>query len=1058
MLNWTGKIAKFFIENGKLTFLLVVTLFISGVFSFFLTPKKYNPTIVAPAFQIIVNYPGASKAEVIEHVTKPLENLISNISGVEDIYSVSFSGGQAILNINFYVGEDFDKAKVSLNDRIQSDIDLSPFGAQRPIIKSIDPEDVPIVTIQLSSNELSNIHLRKYAFKIKDQLTEVANTGLIRVFGGSRRELAIVVDESKLIKHAVSITQIENILKQHNFFMPIGTIKGKYEYIPLKVDARINTVKDLEEVVVLTNNTVNIKIKDLAKVKFQEVELESAITHKSTGKAFKTTVLLSIAKLKNTNISKVSDDIKNKLSTINLTGDVQATILVNDGDVARNEINNLLTNLFTSIAIVVFVLIFFLDIKSAILVAVAIPLTLSSVFVVSYYGNQSINRITLFALILSLGLLVDNATVVIENISRKLQMVKRPTPDVFVSAVNEVGPGLFMSTLTTLLAFLPMAFIGGMMGPYMGPIPFFVPAALVIALGISYTINPWMASILMKKVTQEKPSYYKNVGTKVILVYKKFIRSLLECKRNRTITLSVVVIALLLSATLPALYLVKFRMLPKANVDQFYLYVDLPSGKSLEQTQKTVKKIETILFNDKNVQMTQAYIGTPPILDFNGLFKNVNSRKGYHQATIRIGLKKKEERTEVSEEIVIKLRKKLNKSELLKNVKLKLVEDPPGPPVMSTFLIRLEGNEKLIKKITKSVMTKVKRIEGVKDLDISIPAPSHTYDLIINHEEANKTNISPALIMSTLKLLYSGKVLGVLHQNQNTEQEYIQLRFNKDIRNREKNLKNIKIFNRHKIGVSLSRLVIIKKRLSNPPLFRENDKDIVYITGEMGDRSVTYAGIDTLVELVNFEALNGEAKLESWNLFGATYRTNNGEQFSITIGGEWELTLEVFRDLIIAMGVAMIVIYFVLVAQFKSFSDPLIIMSTIPLSVIGVFPGFMVLNYVQGEYFTATSMIGIIALAGIAVNNSILLLEYLNSIKEKQVSLVEALIESCAVRLRPIALTTVTTILGSMTILGDPVWAGLAWAIILGLAVSSSLILLVFPVLYYSVNINRFKA
>lgn len=1052
MLNWTGKISKYFIENGKLTFLIMMSLFISGFFTFYLTPKKYNPTIVAPAFQVIVNYPGASKAEVVEQISKPLENIISNISGVENIYSVSFSGGQAVLNVNFYVGENFDNAKVSLNDRIQSEIDLSPYGIQKPIIKSIDPEDIPIITIELSSNELSEIELRKYAYDVKDQLTNVKNTGLIRVFGGKKRELAIIIDEKKLAKNAVSATQIQRVLEQHNFYMPIGNIKGKNKYFPLKVDGRLLTVKDLEQVVVLTNNTVNIKIKDLAKVQFQEVEVENNILHKKKGETFNSTVLISVAKLKDTNISEVSDAVVNKLNKIKFKRDVQSRVIVNDGDIARNEINNLLTNLFTSIAIVIVVLIFFLDIKSAILVAIAIPLTLSSVFVASYFGGQSINRITLFALILSLGLLVDNATVIIENIARKLNGTKNPSTELFASAVDEVGPGLFMSTLTTLLAFFPMAFIGGMMGPYMGPIPFFVPTALVMALGISYSINPWMASVLMRKTVKVKPSFFSKLGTKGILQYKHFVRTILQSKKKRFIVLSLVLGLLVVSASLPAFYLVKFRMLPKANVNQFYLYADLPTGSSLEVTQQKVSQIEKILHLDKNVDMTQAYIGTAPILDFNGLFKNVESRKGFQQATIRVGLVNKEIREEISENIVMDLRKKLKASKSLTDVKLKLIEDPPGPPVQSTFVVRLEGDEEIISKEAIRVLDKVKTIKGVKDLDISIPTASYTYDLVINHEQANRTNISPALILKTLNMLYSGKTLGVLHHNKNKEQEFIQLRFNKEIRAKEESIKDIKIFNQYKIGVPLSRLVTIKKRLTTAPLYRENDKNVVYITGEMGDRSVTYAGIDTLIDLVNYSPMEGRAKLESWDLFGVQYITENGKKISIQIGGEWDLTLDVFRDLMTAMAVALIIIYFVLVAQFKSFSDPLIIMSTIPLSVIGVFPGFMALNFIRGEYFTATSMIGIIALAGIAVNNSIILLEYLNSIKEKNISLIEALIESCSVRLRPIALTTITTVLGSLTILGDPVWAGLAWAIVLGLAISSILILIVFPVLYYSVH------
>jgi multidrug efflux pump subunit AcrB len=1051
-MNWTGKIAEYFIKNGKLTSLIMVALFTTGVFTFFLTPKKYNPTIVAPAFQVIVNYPGADKTAVIEHITKPLENIISNIAGVEDIYSVSYQGGKAILNVNFYVGEDFDKAKVSLNDRIQTDIDLSPYGIQKPIIKSVDPEDVPVLTFALSSNKLSPVALRKYAFEVRDELAKVNNTGIISIVGGKKRELSITVNETKLEKNAISVKHIENALKAHNVYLPIGHIKGETEFLPIEIDARVRTIEDIKNIVVLSNNTVDIKVKDIATVELKEKEVDSDIIHLSKQNKKENHVLISVAKLKGTNITDVSNSVIDKLNTIILTDDVTKHIIVNDGKVAFDEINGLLANLLTSILIVVLVLVFFLNIKSALLVAISIPLTLSSVFIAAYFGGQSINRITLFALILSLGLLVDNATVVIENIARKLSSAKKVTQDLFAESVNEVGLGLFMSTLTTLLAFFPMAFISGMMGPYMGPIPFFVPAALVIALGISYSINPWLASIIMRKAPEHRPSKMQQVGTKFILNYKHFLRTILSSSGKRKLVLAAIVLALVAAASLPALYLVKFRMLPKANVNQFYVYLDLPEGASFNETLKANQVLEKELLKNKNVQMVQSYIGTAPIIDFNGLFKNVASRVKFNQSTIRVGLIAKENRDIISENLVINIRPQLMKSlSQFPGANLKLIEDPPGPPVMSTYLVRVEGPEAIAHSVTKEISKDLKDVEGVKDFDSSLELDSYTYSLQVNHKEATKTNIPPAQILETLQMLYSGKILGVFHDQRNIEQEFIHLRFDRKSRVSPETLKDIKIFNQYRIAVPLSRLVKIEKVATTPALYRENDQSVVYLYGEMGDRSVTYAGIDTLSYLLDYKPLK-DYEMSSWDLFGVNYTNQNDQHIRISIGGEWELTLEVFRDLMLAMLVAIFIIYFVLIAQFKSFTDPLIIMSTIPLSVIGVFPGFMILNFVQGEYFTATSMIGIIALAGIAVNNSIILLEYLQSLKENSVSLIEALVEACATRLRPIALTTITTVLGSMTILGDPVWAGLAWSIVLGLAVSSVLILLVFPVLYYSVH------
>lgn len=1054
-MNWTGKLASYFIENGKLTFLLTLALFVAGIFSFFLTPKKYNPTIVAPAFQVVVTYPGASKQEVIEHVTKPLENIISNITGVEDIYSVTRSGGSSILNVNFFVGEDFDKAKINLNDRIQSNIDLIPLGVLKPVIKSIDPDDVPVLTIHMGSDSLTPIELRKQAFKIKDQLGVVKDTGIISVYGGKQRELSITVNQSKLIEKAVSVKHIEEALLNNNIYSTIGNIKNEKSYLPLEIDGRVRTVQEIENIIVISNDSIRLTVGDIAKVNLSEVESDSEIRHSKQGKQYKSSVLISVTKLKDTNISEVTEAVHETIHNFPENKDFVLDVIVDQGRVASNEINGLLTNLFSSIAIVVFILIFFLNLKSAILVAIAIPLTLSSVFIAAYLGGQSINRITLFALILSLGLLVDNATVVIENITRKLSESKKPSKALFAEAVNEVGLGLFMSTLTTVLAFLPMAFIGGMMGPYMGPIPFFVPAALVIALGISYSINPWMASIIMHKKIEAKENSWTLFGKKFLLKYRHLLRGLLSSKKKSSVFLGSIVLVLILSASLPAFYLVKFRMLPKANVNQFYMYLDLPAGSSFEKTLQVTKQMEAFLLKNKNIEMTQSYVSTAPILDFNGLFKNVSARRQFHQSTIRVGLIDKEKRDENSEQIVIKLRRELSSNELFTNVKLKLIEDPPGPPVMSTYMVRLEGPEEVIRGEVENIRKLMKRTDGIVDIDTTMPEDSYTFHLQIDHDAANKSNISPHQIMSTLSTLYEGKVVGLYHDDNNIEQEFIKIRFDKESRIDSSTLDKIEIFNQYRIGVPLSKLVKTQKILTTPIIYRENEKNVIYLTAEMGERSVTYAGIDTLISLLKYKLTSDDAQITNWDLFGVDYLTQDGQSVRISIGGEWELTLEVFRDLILAMLVAIMVIYFVLIAQFKSFSDPLIIMSTIPLSVIGVFPGFMVLNFVQGEFFTATSMIGIIALAGIAVNNSIILLEYLKSMKGNSVSLIEALIDACATRLRPIALTTITTVLGSMTILGDPVWAGLAWAIVLGLAVSSVLILFVFPVLYYKVHSKR---
>lgn len=1062
---------------------MVITLFVWGFFSFVFTPKQYNPRIVAPAFQVLVEYPGASREEILKQITKPLENVIRDIPQVEDIFSVTYHGGMSAINVNFYVGEDFDLAKITLTDRINSRVGDIPMGAKRPVIRSIDPDDVPIMTLALSSQKLDPIELRRYGFQLRQKLIQVAGINNIDVVGGRNREVKVLIDPIKLARSGVGINEIQFALKSQNLFSPAGLIKGKNKYTPLEIEGNIKNPTELENVVLIVGDAGLIRLKDVARVETGIGEVEEHVRHirKKQQKSRDNIVLISLAKKTTANISDVTESVQQALKEKGLIPDgIQVETIVNEGRVAKTEINGLIVNLIQAVVIVVAILLVSLDFRAAILVGISIPLTLASVFGVGYVSGQNINRITLFALILSLGLLVDSATVVIENIVRKLKSDK-PLPKehklifkmrTVIEAVNEVGVGLFISTVTTVLAFLPMAYVTGMMGPYMGPIPFFVPTALILALFIAYTINPWLAFVFIKVEPNDqeaKPSLFEkiisplvNTGNFFFGIYKKLLHNLMTSSLNRKITLSVVGILLLLSMILPAVTLVKFRMLPKADKEQFYLYIDLAEGTPLEKTLTISKKFESELLKEEIVTMTQSYVGRAPILDFNGLFRGVEARRESYQSTIRVGLVKPDERDVSSEEFVMQLRPQLEKiaQKLDANgtIKLKLVEDPPGPPVLSTLLIRVIGNdEKQIEKIASDIYPHIEKIEEVVDMDTSVAEDNPTVQIEVNHVRASQSRISSAAIINTLRTAYAGDIIGIYHKDSNIEQEYIKLQMDRKFRESKEILKQIYIYNDLRLKVPLVDLVTIKEVPSRVAMHRENNKTTAYVYGDMGNRSITYAAIDIIAFLWDYKLTDGKGEILETSLFGAKYLASNGNTIEISIGGEWELTLEVFRDLGIAMGVAVFLVYFVLVAQFSSFREPLIILSTIPLSLIGVLPGFMFLFYTIGIYFTATSMIGVIALAGIAVNNSIILLEYLNSLKADNYDLEDALIEAGVTRFRPVMLTTITTMLGSLTIAGDPVWAGLAYAIVFGLGVSSILTLLVFPVLYFIIKGKEWK-
>ncbi|HPB81440.1 MAG TPA: efflux RND transporter permease subunit [Spirochaetota bacterium] len=1074
-MNWTGKLARVFVKNGRLSLLIIITLFIWGAASFFATPKQYNPKITAPSFQIQVDYPGASRSEVLEQVTKPLEHILADIPGVDDIYSVSERGGRSVVNVNFHVGENFDSAIIMVDDRIQRNFNLVPLGIAPPKVRSIDPDDVPVMTIALTSEKVDPVGLRKFAFRLRDRLSILEGTSNIEVVGGRKRELAVILDPLRLAEIKVGLPAIEQALRRGNIFLPSGVIKSDNTFIPLEATSVVSKKGDLENTVVVTGDYGQLRLKDLSRIEERIGEIDSYVRHITTAngavREHPNCVLISIAKLKGTNITDVTEQVRSELKVLQnnfIPSSIQAEVIVDEGRTARREINTLVSNLFTAIFIVVIVLLLALDVRAALLVAISIPLTLASVFGVGFLTGQNINRITLFALILSLGLLVDNATVVIENIVRRMKTEKKKGRiDTVISAVNEVGPGLFMSTVTTVIAFIPMAFVTGMMGPYMGPIPFFVPAALILALVLSLTLNPWMAAVVLKPEGEKRPvplpagirkiaDRAKGIGTQIFEAYHRYLHRLLMDRKSRRRAMLVIGILLVVSLLLPAVTLVKFRMLPKADREQFFLYLDLPEGTPLERTLAVTEFFEKKLLQEKDVVMTQSYIGHPPILDFNGLFRGVDSRRKSSQATIRVGLTDPDHRGTKSAVLVQQLRPRLEQAarsyKSVTSIKMKLVEDPPGPPVRSTFLVRIQGYDVgLIQKTAQDILPSLRTIEGMVDTDISIQDETETILVSVNHERASISRVSPAQIVKTLNTFYSGQIAGLYHNPDNIEQEYITIRMDRALRKDPSLLNNLYICNDLGIRVPMKDLIKITSRKTVMPVYRENRLSTEYLYGEMSGRSVTYAAIDFLKHLWNYRLPGGRGERTGLSLFGADYRTPEGKVVKISLGGEWEITLEVFRDLGIAMGIAVFFIYFVLVGQFRSFKLPLIVMSTIPLGLIGVMPGFMVLGFTIGLYFNATSMIGVIALAGIAVNNSIILLEYLNSLRHNGMGLEEALIDAGKTRFRPIMLTTITTMLGSLTIVSDPVWAGLAWAIILGLGVSSALTLIVFPVIYYVV-------
>ncbi|MDA3814869.1 MAG: efflux RND transporter permease subunit [Patescibacteria group bacterium] len=1068
--GFAGKLASLFLKNKQLGILTIIVLVFWGVGSFIIMPKQYNPEIVAPAFNIVTDFPGASSNEIYELVTRPMEDKVRELPKVDKVMSQSIDGGRSIVTVQFFIGENLEDAKISLMQKLGSNMNFKPLGASNPIIKEINPDDVPIVVLALTSEKYSEESLRKIAWDLGDRIKMAEDSSKIEIKGGKEKQLTVKVDEDKLTNFQIPLNQVLGAIQKNNTRFYGGSIENESENFRVIVDGNIEGVEDLKNIIVWKDDQKTVYLSDIASISYDTGEVDKFIRFSdrdnSTG-----AVYLAVAKLKGSNAMTVAKNILKEVDTYRDQGrldGVKLEVVRNDGVVANEAVMSLTKNLFQAVAIVSFVLLIFLGWKSAAVVAVAIPLTLASVFGIGNLFGQSVNRITLFALILSLGLLVDSATVVVENIYRLLrEHPERTKKDVIIEAVDEVGPGLFMSTITTILAFLPMAFVTGMMGPYMGPIPFFVPAALIASLLIAFTINPFLLNLFTKssihanvgnQQVKTKKNFFIRLIESVKRRYEKLLKKILDSSGLRRKILATVLVLFLLAVSLPVFRVVKFRMLPKADKEQFYLYLDLPEYTAVEKTNQVSRDIENFLFQESSeIESIQNFIGESQVVDFNGLFKGSGGRIGENQATLKINLTHPDSRKITSEKIVLAIRPDIEKKlKEYPDLRLKIIEDPPGPPVLSTFLIKIQGEDlNVLNKIARDVEHEAFEIEKVVDVDSTINERTFEYVLKVDKEKANLSGLTSEDLASSISMILGESKVGLYHQKdaedlRKPEQEYIVVNFDKEDRDQKIDLDKIFISNSNGQKVSFSELVSLEQSSIFPTIYSDDQQKTVYVSAEMGARSVTYSMIDAFKFLLDYKLPNETGKVTKWSLFEVNYSDQQtGDSYTINLDGEWKLTLEVFRDLGIAMGVAIFLIYFVLVAQFKSLRVPLWIMGTIPLALIGVLPGFAILGFTNGMFFNATSMIGVIALAGIVVNNAIIFLEYLNELKAKGKEIKEAIVITGKTRFLPILLTSMTTILGSLTIVNDPVWAGLAWSIIWGLSLSSFLTLIIFPIIYF---------
>lgn len=1053
MQNIYSKISRFFVTNREFSWITLVTLFILGIFAFINTPKQYNPEISLPAFRITTEWPGATVEEVEQLITNEVENKLSEIPGVDETFSESFAGGRSIVTVMFEIGNELEASKTKVTEKMASNMDMAPLGVNPPLIQQVNPENVPIMTLAISGKDYSAEGLREFAYDLREKLKTVPGVTNLEINGGRARQLNVLLDPERVAARQVSVREIISAIKANNLRVPAGYLEGENKYIPVELDGNLTSRDQLARIAITGSESSTVYLEDIATIEDGYELTEKFVRYRrdATVSRFDNAVYLSLAKRKGENGVTVSQAVRDQLANLEDTfipEDINIDIVRDEGRTAAEAISGLSTNLVIAIIIVTLLLVFFLRARAAFVVAIAIPLTLAMVLFVGYLVGETINRITLFALILSLGLLVDSATVVVENIYRHIAKKTESHTEAVVGAVGEVGTGLLMSTITSVIVFIPMSFVTGMMGAYMGPIAFFVPVALIASLIVAYTLSPFLAAKIFKQHEGEASKEQKT--RKVDVWYRKKITAILDSRKKQNWVLGIVLTAVLVSFTFPVFEIIHFRMLPKADKEQFFVYLDAPEGTSLAQANELATLAEDFLLQDSEVTSVQSFIGTNSVVDFNGLFKGSDQRKLPHQATLKVNLTHPSERSEDSESIVVRLRPELKQLFAAEpDLRLTLVEDPPGPPVLATLLARVKGpNQETREEIARDLVKMYQQTEGVVDINTTLTTGVPEKRLTIDHAKVAHSGLSVAEVIQTLSTALSGKSAGIAHLA-TREQNQILVRFAKSDRDEVSDLSRVFLKNRAGEMVALSSLAKVVDTTSPAAIWHDEREAVTFVSAELSERAVVYAVKDLIFKLKEYQLPNKNGELIDWSLFGFEFQEKNSrEKYTVEWDGEFEMTLENFRDLGLAMGVAFFLVYVVLVTQFRSFRTPMLVMSSIILAFGGVMPGFAILDWF-GVYFTATSMIGLIALGGIVVNNAIILLEFLQQLKERGLPAKAAIIEACQTRLRPIVLTSLTTILGSLTIAGDPVWSGLAWSIVFGLSLSTVLTLLVFPVLYY---------
>ena len=1056
----SGRIAKYFLHS-QMTPLLALVAVLLGVFAVMVTPREEEPQINVTMANVLIAYPGASSKDVAHTVATPAEQVLSQMAGVDHVYSVS-QPGMAVITVQFKVGEEHVHSLVKLYDVMHSNADWLPstLGVAQPIIKAKGIDDVPVVAFTLWREQTlgGGLELTQVAHAIEAELKRVPGTREVSSLGGSQRMVRVLLNPERLNAFQLTVQDVRAALQSANVSQEAGSLVQDNREVLVQIGNFLSSADEVRELVVGVVNRKPVFLRDIAEV-LDGADQPASYVWFGTGPAAGdkqidargkfTAVTVAITKKPGANAVEVAENLLARVDELKgsvIPDDVQVVVTRNYGETANDKAMKLIKKLlFATLAVVALVWIT-MGRREALVVGIAVLLTLATTLFASWAWGFTLNRVSLFALIFSIGILVDDAIVVVENIHRRRALVShQPLSEIIPEAVDEVGSPTILATFTVIAALLPMAFVSGLMGPYMSPIPINASMGMLISLGVAFVITPWLA-LRFAGALHEQGKDERDTTT--MRFFRKWLTPFLNGvhgKPARRKLWIAILIGLLLAVSLGVVKLVVLKMLPFDNKSEIQIIVDMPTGTALEQTNAVLHELGDYLVTVPEVTDYEAYAGAASPINFNGLVRQYYLRSAAEQADVQVNLRDKQDRSRSSHEIATGMLHPIQDIAGKWGAKIKIVEVPPGPPLMSPIVAEIYGPDyEGVREVASQVREQFSGTKDIVSVDDTVTEAAPKLQLSVLQSKAALLGVAPRDIVDVIGVALSGQDVASVHEEYAKYAPPLRLGLPAVLRSHIEEVLKLKVRARDGVLVPISEVVRVIPVQRDYPIYHKDLLPVVYVTGDMAGKldSPLYGMFDINSKVSGLNLEQG-GKLESYFF---KQPSNPYAGYALKWDGEWQVTFETFRDMGIAYGVGLILIYLLVVAQFKSYLVPLIIMAPIPLTIIGVMPG----HALFGAQYTATSMIGMIALAGIIVRNSILLVDFVNLQLRDGADLQHAVMNAAGARAKPIVLTGLAAMLGAMFILDDPIFNGLAISLIFGILVSTLLTLIVIPVLYYA--------